>query len=76
MRELELEAQRRGEMMLEAVYREAHQDFDDDYEHNGVEPEGIVCEGPCETCIVREILNASWPVMAELARRDQLEAVA
>lgn len=73
--ELERELQIRGENMHDAVYRVAHEEPDED-EPNLLQPEGIVCDGPCTTCIVREVAFAMWPVFKELARRDLMDEMA
>lgn len=68
--ELEDRAQHLGEVALEATYRVAY----DEPEDQPLEPEfefaGPVCDGPCHTCITREILAAAWPALMELARRE------
>lgn len=69
-RSLEEEAQRRGEEALEATYRAAYDYEDQDDEALGYEFAGPVCDGPCHTCIVREILAAAWDPMLELARQE------
>jgi hypothetical protein len=70
--QLEREAQAAGEAMHEAVYRVALYEPDDE-DDDLPEPEGIVCDGPCTTCIVREIAFAMWPYINELARRDLID---
>jgi len=67
--QLEREAQAAAEAMHEAVYRAALYEPDEEDE-DLPEPEGIVCDGPCTTCIVREIANALWPYLKEMARRE------
>jgi hypothetical protein len=67
--ELEDRAQHLGEVALASTYRAAYDDPDQplDWEYEFVGP---VCDGPCDTCITREVLAAAWPVLMELARRE------
>lgn len=66
-RDLEQEAQARGEAALDATYRAA---YDEEDEPVDFEFAGPVCDGPCNTCIVREVLSAAWEPMMDLARRE------
>ncbi len=66
-RELEEQAQRLGEEALEACYRAAYDEDPPDFDFAGP-----VCDGPCHTCITREILWATWDPVMELARREVL----
>ena len=53
----EAEAQRAGELALEALYSE----------------EGEFEECACTTCVVREVLEAAWPHLRALAIADHEE---
>lgn len=87
--ELELAAQAAAELRLEAAYLvfEAESDgFDpDDDEYEGdlsredFESADATLSGPfdgCNTCVVREVLDAAWPFMLELARLELAERAA
>ena len=72
-RALEQEAQARGEEALDATYRAA---YDEEDEPVDFEFAGPVCDGPCNTCIVREVLHAAWEPMMDLARREAADEAA
>lgn len=53
------------EARLERAYYELHED-PDEYDGDGSEPFAPFCG--CLTCVVREVLDASYPYMREAAR--------
>jgi hypothetical protein len=77
MSELERKAQEAGEARLaycqEMLYEDDHPDEPIRPPGEFEEPCGPYCG--CETCIVREVLDAAWPFMLEMAREEAREEV-
>jgi hypothetical protein len=69
--QLELEAQRVAERRLAyagATLYHDEQEIDPEEEFKGEELAGPYCG--CDTCMVREALDAAYPFLAELGRRE------
>jgi hypothetical protein len=72
-RKLETSAQEAAERRLAActaiLYEDEREEEEEvDGELANEQPAGPYCG--CDTCIVREVLDAAWPFMVELARAD------
>lgn len=73
-RDYGLEAQRAAEAHLEACWEALHEQEDADMagEWESSAPDRWpVTAGPfcgCETCVVREVLFAAWPILTEAAK--------
>lgn len=65
--ELETEAQRAGEAHLGAC-EQAMYETEETGEEADSSAGGLFCG--CRTCVVREVLQAAWPPLLELARRE------
>jgi len=75
LEKLYTKAQEAGEAHLEAV-REHQRAMDevepDEWDSLPPDPSyGVTCEGPCDTCIVREVTHAVQPTLEEIFRYEQ-----
>jgi hypothetical protein len=66
--DFEAKAQQAAEARLAYCQAQLYEDDLDDLPEPAEQPCGPFCG--CDTCIVREVLDAAWPYLLELAREE------